>query len=73
MEVKDVDLFLVSFLHDTIYIGTVEVPITGTILRLLTKMRYKEEEGIGVNGQGITQPFDVEQRPQFTRLGCTEG
>jgi len=36
-------------------------------------MRYKEEEELGGNGQGITQPLEVELRPCFARLGCTKG
>ena len=59
MEVKDVDFPSVSSSHSIIYVGNVEIPITGTNLRLLTWMRYKEEEELGVNNQGITQPFEV--------------
>ena len=32
-----------------ISVGNVEIPITGTNLRLLTRMRYKEGEELGVN------------------------
>ena len=42
-----------------ISIGDVEIPITGTNIRLLTRMRYKEEEELDVNNQGITQPLEV--------------
>ena len=36
-------------------------------------MRYKEEEGLGVNSQGITQILEVVQSPRFAGLGYTEG
>jgi len=42
-------------------------------MRLLTRMRYKEEKELGVNNQGITQPLEVVQRPQFAGLGYVEG
>ena len=72
-EVKDVDFLLVSSSHSMISIGDLEIPITGTNMRLLTRMRHKEEEELGVNNQGITQPLEVVQRPQFVGLGYTEG
>jgi len=56
-----------------IYVGDVEIPITGTNMRLLIKMRYKEEKELSVNNQGITQPLEVEQRPRFGGLGYTDG
>jgi len=73
MEVKYVNFSSVSSSPSIIYVGNVEIPIMWTNKRLLTKMRYKEEEGLGVNGQGITQPLEVEKRPRFARLGCTKG
>ena len=48
-----------------------EIPITGTSMRLLTKMRYKG--GLGVNVQGITRPLEVEKKPRFVSLMYTEG
>jgi len=51
----------------------VEIPITGTNMRLLTRMRYKEEEELGVNNQCITQPLEVVQRTRFVGLGYTKG
>jgi len=42
-----------------IFVGDVEIPITGTNMRLLTRMRYKEEKVLSVNNQGITQPLEV--------------
>ena len=49
------------------------MPITGTKMRLLTRMRHKEEKELGVNNQGITQPLEVVQRPQFAGLRYTKG
>jgi len=73
VEVKDVDFPSVSSSHSIIFVGNVGIPIKGTNMRLFTRTRYKEEEGIGVKIKGITQPLEVEQRPLFARLGCTEG
>jgi len=72
-EVKDVDFLSVSSSHSMILVGDLEIPIIGTNMRLLTRMRHKEEEELGVNNQGITQPLEVVQRPEFTSLGYTEG
>jgi len=55
-KVKDVDFLLVSSSHSMMYFGDLEIPITRTNMRLLTKMRHKEKE-LGANNQGITQPF----------------
>lgn len=52
-EVNNADHSLVSFSHDTIYVGNMEVPILGTGMRLLSKMGYKGG-GLSVNGQGMT-------------------
>ena len=71
-KVNNVDHSLVSFSHEVISIGSLEVPISGIVLRLLTKMGYKGG-GLGVNGQGMTQPLEVVQRPLFTGLGYTKG
>jgi len=40
-------------------IGDLDIPITGTKMRLLTRTRHEEEEKLGVNNQGITQPLEV--------------
>jgi len=56
-----------------ISIGDFEITITGTNMKLLTRMRHKEEKEIGVNNQGITQPLEVVQRPQFAGLAYTKG
>ena len=45
---NSVDFYLVSSSHSIISVGDVEIPITGTGMRLHTKMGYKG--GIGVNG-----------------------
>ena len=72
-EVNRVDFSSVSSSHDIIYVGSIEIPIIGTSMRLLTKMGYKGG-GPGVNGQGMTQPLEVVQRPRFAgKLGYTEG
>ena len=63
-KVNNVDHSSVSFSHDVISVGNVEVPISGTSMRLLTKMGYKGG-GLGVNGQGMTQSLEVIQRPKF--------
>ncbi len=57
-EVKDVDFLSVSSSHSMISVGDVEIPITGTNMRLLTRMRHEEKEELGVNNQGITQPLE---------------
>jgi len=67
-EVKDVDFLSVLSSYSRISVGDLEIPITGTNIRLLTRMRHKEEKELGVNNQGITQPLEVEQRPQFAGL-----
>ena len=72
-EVKYVYLLSVSSSHCMIYVGDVEIPITWTNMRLLTRTRHEEEEELGFNNQGITQPLEVVQRPQFAGLRYTEG
>ena len=42
-------------------------------MRLLTRARHKEEEELGVNNQGITEPLEVKQKPRFGGLRYTEG
>lgn len=72
-EVKDVDFLSVSSSHSVISVGDLEMPIIGTNMRLLTRMRHKEEKELGINNQGITQPLEVVQRPQFVGLRYTKG
>ena len=40
--------------------------------RLLKQMGWKEGEGLGKTGSGITAPIQVEQRPQGAGLGSVE-
>jgi G patch domain-containing protein 2 len=40
-------------------------------LRLLTKMGY-EGKGLGIEGQGIVNPIEVVERPQYLGLGYGE-
>ena len=58
-KVNNVDFYSVSS-HDIISIGSMEIPIAGMGMRLLTKMGYRGG-GIGIHGQGITQPLEVMQ------------
>ena len=43
-EVKDVDFLLVSLSDSMISIGDLEIPITGTNMRILTRTRHEEEK-----------------------------
>ena len=56
-----------------IYTGDLEIAITGTNMRLLTRMRHEKEEKLGINNRRITQPLEVVQRPQFAGMGYTNG
>lgn len=64
-EVKDVDFLSVLSSHSMTSVGDVEIPITGTNMRLLTRMSHKEKEELGVNNQGITQPLEVVHEHRF--------
>ena len=70
-EVNCVDFSLVSSSPDIIYVVSLDIPITGTGMRLLTKMGYKGGQ-LGVNCQGITQPLEVVQTPRYAGLGYTK-
>ena len=67
-EVKDVDFLSVSSSHSMISVGDLEIPITGTNMRLLTRMRHDKKEKLGVNNQGITQPLEVVHKHRFAGL-----
>ena len=71
-EVNNVDVSSVSSSHAIISVENVEIPITGTGMRLLTKMGYRGGV-LGIHGQGITQPLEVVQRPRYACLGYTKG
>ena len=58
VEVNNVDFSLVSSSPNIISVGSVEILIIGTEMRLLTKMGYKGG-GLCVHHQGITQPLEV--------------
>ena len=66
-EVNTVYFSLVSYSHVIISVASVEIPIIGTGMRLLTKMGYKGG-GLGIHGQGMTQPLKVVQRPHYAGL-----
>ena len=51
-EVNSVDFSLVSSSRDIISVGSVEIPITGNDMILLTEMGY-QRGGLGIHGQGI--------------------
>ena len=56
-----------------ISIGDLEIPITGTNMRLLTRMRHEEKEELGVNNQGITPPLVVVHKHRFAGSRYTKG
>jgi len=43
VEVKDVDFPSASSSHSMISVGNVEIPITGTNMKLLTRMGYRRK------------------------------
>jgi len=55
-----------------ISVGDLEIPITRTNMRLLTRTRHEEKE-LGVNNQGITQPLEVVYENRFAGLRYTKG
>lgn len=58
-EKVDVDFLSISSSHSMMSVGDLDIPITGTNMRLLTRMRHEEKEELGSNNQGITQPLEV--------------
>lgn len=64
-EVKYFDFLLVSSSHSIMCVGYLEILITGTNMRLLTRMRHKEKEELGANNQGITPPLEVVHEHPF--------
>jgi hypothetical protein len=57
---------------DNASFGSFEKHTLGIGKNILTNMGYKGG-GLGINGQGITQPLEVVERPRFSRLGYVEG
>jgi len=72
-KVKDVDFLLVSSSHSMMSVGDLEIPITRTNMRLLTRMKHREREELGVNHQGITQPSKVVHEHQFVGSRYSKG
>jgi len=57
-EIEYVDFLLVSSSHSMMSIADLEIPITGTNMTPLTKMRHEEKE-LGANNEDITEPLEV--------------
>jgi len=53
-------------------VGDLEIPITGTNMRLLTKTRHEEKELRAIN-QGITQPLEVVHEHRFVGSRYNKG
>jgi hypothetical protein len=52
--------------------GAFEKHTKGVGLKLLTKMHYEEGKGLGCKGEGIVNPIEVVERPQYLGLGYGE-
>jgi len=61
-EVKNVDCSSISFSHDTILVGSLEVSISRNGMRLLTKMGYTEGEcsNVAEASKELSKPSDKE-------------
>ena len=72
MEVNNSPCSIPSLINDDASFGFFERHTKGIGLNLLRKMGYKRG-GIGIDGQGIIQPLEVEGRPRYVGLGYVEG
>jgi tuftelin-interacting protein 11 len=71
MEVNNSPCSIPSLINDDASFGVFERKTKDIGLNLLREMGYKGG-GIGINGQGINQPLEVEGRPQYVGLGYGE-
>jgi hypothetical protein len=71
MEVNNSPCSIPSLINDDASFKFFERHTKGIGLNLLRKMGYKGG-GLGIDGQDIIQPLEVEGRPQYVGLGYGE-